>query len=125
MIQNKPFLRLIKQGVQSLFFIVGMLFILQAPALNELSRPTEQVEQVSSIFNSDHSKITVEQPTITIAQRVLPSIQKISRNSLSDQYINSLQLTNCQNSPYPQSQEKDKPLQLSVPLTIKNCVLLI
>lgn len=125
MIQNKPFLRLIKLGVQFLFFIVGMLFILQAPALNEFSNPTAQLEQVSSIFNSDHSKIKVEQPTISFAQRVLPSVQKHSRNPLSGQHINNLQVISYHISPIPQSRNKVIPLQLSVPLNIKHCVLLI
>lgn len=125
MTQIKPFLGLIQQGIKVLFFIVGMLFILQAPALNENNKPHESRLQESSIFNSDHSKITVDNPTIASIQRIIPSLQKQLRNFYTDQNINYLHCFTQQLQPISRSYGKAISVQLSVPLNIKNCVLLI
>jgi len=125
MTQIKPFLRLINQGIKVLFFIVGMLFILQAPALNENNKPNEINSKESSIFNSDHSKITVDNPTIASIQRIIPSLQKQLRNFHNDNNINNLRCFTQQLLPISRSYGKAISFQLSVPLNIKNCVLLI
>jgi hypothetical protein len=125
MTQIKPFLRLINQGIKVLFFIVGMLFILQAPALNENNKPNEINSKESSIFNSDHSKIIVDNPTIASIQRIIPSLQKQLRNFYNDNNINNLRCFTQQLLPISRSYCKAISVQLSVPLNIKNCVLLI
>jgi hypothetical protein len=125
MTQIKPFLRLINQGIKVLFFIVGMLFILQAPALNENNKPNEINSKESSIFNSDHSKIIVDNPTIASIQRIIPSLQKQLRNFYNDNNINNLRCFTQQLLPISRSYGKAISVQLSVPLNIKNCVLLI
>jgi hypothetical protein len=125
MTQIKPFLRLIHQGIKFLFFIVGMLFILHAPALNESNKPNESSLQESSIFNSDHSKITIDNATISSFQRKIPSLQKQLRNLHTDNNINYLHCFNHLLLPISRSYGKAISVLLSVPLNIKNCVLLI